>query len=67
LQYIGLKNETLGKRYNYELYEAFNEPDIVNYMKVNRLARAGHLMRMNNDRILKKIFNTKQDGVRRVR
>jgi len=35
-------------------------------MKVNRLAKAGHLMRMNNDRILKKIFNTKPDGVRRV-
>jgi len=50
---------------NYELYEAFNEPN-VNYIKVNRLAWAGHLMRMNNDRILKKISNNKPDGVRRV-
>ena len=42
------------KKYKYELYEAFDEPNIVNYTKVNRLAWAGHLMRMNNDRILKK-------------
>jgi len=66
LQYTELKNETWQKRYNYELYEAFNEPNIVNYMKVNRLARAGRVMGMNNDRILKKIFfNAKPDGVRR--
>jgi len=56
----------MAKRYNFELYEAFNEPNIVNYIKVIRLAWAGHLMCMNNDRILKKIFNTKPDGVRRV-
>ena len=33
---------------------------------VNRLTCVGHLMRMNNDRILKKIFNTNPDGVRRA-
>ena len=55
------------KRYNYELYEKLNEPNIVNYIKVKRLAWAGHLVRMNNDRTIKKIFNTKPDGVRRVR
>jgi TolB-like protein len=26
------------KRYNYELHDTFNEPDTVNYSKVNRLA-----------------------------
>jgi len=69
LRYIfGVKQEkkTWQKRYNYELYEAFNEPNIVNYIKVNRLAWARHLMRTNNDRILKKLFNTKLDGVRRA-
>jgi hypothetical protein len=30
------------------------EPNIVNYIKVKRLAWAGHLVRMNNDRTLKK-------------
>jgi hypothetical protein len=43
------------KRYNYELYETFNEPNIVTYIKVNRLAWAGHLVCMN-DRTLKKIL-----------
>jgi hypothetical protein len=60
------EKETWRKRYNYELYEAFNEPNVVNYIKVKRLARAGHLMSMNNDRTLKKIFNTKPDGVRKA-
>ena len=49
---------------HYELYEIFNEPNIVNYIKVKRLAWAGHLVRMNSDRALKKIFNTKPDGAR---
>ena len=31
-----------------------------------RLAWAGHLVRMNSDRTLKKIFNTKPDGARSV-
>jgi hypothetical protein len=56
----------MAKRYNYELYEIFNEPNIVNYVKVKIVAWAGHLVRVNNDRTLKKIFNTKRDGARSV-
>ena len=48
------ENEIWRKRYNHELYKTFSEPNIVNYIKVKRLAWAGHLMRMNNDRTLKK-------------
>jgi hypothetical protein len=48
------------KRYNYELYEMFNESNIVNYIKVKRLAWAGHLVRMNNDRTLKKYLTPNQ-------
>jgi hypothetical protein len=55
------ENGTWRKRYNYELCEIFIEPNIFNYIKVKRLAWAGHLVRMNNDRTLKKIFNTKPD------
>jgi hypothetical protein len=44
------ENETWRKRYNYELYETFNESNIVNYIKVKRLTWVGHLRRMNNDR-----------------
>jgi hypothetical protein len=39
------------KRYNYELYEIFNDSNIVNYTKAKRVAWAGHLMCMNYNRI----------------
>jgi hypothetical protein len=60
------ENGTWRKRYNYELYEMFKESDIVVYIKAKRLARAGHLTRMSDERTLKKIFSTKPDGTRRV-
>jgi hypothetical protein len=40
--------------HNYELYEIFKDSNIVNYIKVKRLAWVGHLMRMNNDRTITK-------------
>ena len=58
------ENGTWRKIYNYELYGIFNEPNIVNYIKVKRLSWAGHLVRMDRDRTIKKIFNTKPDGAR---
>jgi hypothetical protein len=54
------------KKYNFELYEKFNEPNIVNYVNFKRLSLAVPLVRRNNDRTLKKIFNTTPDEVRRV-
>jgi hypothetical protein len=57
-------NGTWRKRYKHELYEIFNEPNIVNYIIVNRLSWAGYLVRMNNDRTPKNIFITKPDGAR---
>jgi hypothetical protein len=41
----------------------FNEPNIVNYIKVKRLGWTGHLVRMNDNRT-HKTFNTKPDGAR---
>jgi hypothetical protein len=57
---FGAKQETgtWRKRYNYELYETFKQPNVVTYIKVKRLSWAGHLVRMNNDRTVKKIFST---------
>jgi hypothetical protein len=60
------ENGTWRKRYNRELYEIFNDSNIVNYVKAKRLVWAGHLVRMNDNRTLKKIFNTKPDGARSV-
>ena len=48
------------------MYETCNEPNIVNYIKLKRLAWAGHLVRVNSDRRLKKILNNKPDAVRSV-
>jgi len=59
-------NEIWRKIYNYELYEIFNDSNIVNYINVKRLAWAGHLMCTNDNRTMNKIFNTKPDRVRRV-
>jgi hypothetical protein len=66
--FFGEKQEKMlwQKRYNYELYKTFSEPYIINYIQVKRLAWAGHVARMKNDRLLKKIFNTKPEGVRSV-
>jgi hypothetical protein len=41
---------------NYELYEIFNDSNIVNYIKDKRLAWAGHLMRINDNRTLKRKY-----------
>jgi hypothetical protein len=60
------ENGTWRKRYNYVLYETFKEPNNATYIKIKRLAWAGHLVHMNSDRTIKKIFNTKLDGVRSV-
>jgi hypothetical protein len=43
------------EKYNHELYEFFNEPEIVKYIKINRLGWAGHVIRMDNNRTVKKV------------
>jgi hypothetical protein len=55
-----------GKRYNHELYDLFNEPDIVKYIKINRLGWAGQVIRMDNNRTVKKVFNAKPVGIRKI-
>jgi hypothetical protein len=44
----------------------FNEPDTVNYIKMNRLGWAGHVIHMDNNRAVKKVFNTKPIGIRKI-
>ena len=61
-----LKNGVWRKRYNRELCDTFNESYIVNCIKVKRLAWAGHVVRINSDRTLKKTFSTKLERVRTV-
>jgi hypothetical protein len=54
------------KRYNHELYELFNDSDIVKYIKINRLGWAGHVIRIDNNKTVKKVFNTKPVGTRKI-
>jgi hypothetical protein len=60
------KNGVWRKRYNHELYELFNEPDIIKLIKINRLGWAGHVTRMGNNRTIKKVFITKPIGLRKI-
>jgi hypothetical protein len=54
------------KRYNHGLYELFNEPDIVKYIKINRLGWVGLVISINKNRTVKKAFNTKPIGIRKT-
>jgi hypothetical protein len=54
------------KRYNHELYDLFNKPDIVKCIKINRLGWARHVISMHNNRTVKKVFNTKPIGIRKI-
>jgi uncharacterized Rossmann fold enzyme len=44
----------------------FNEPDIIGHIKAKRLEWAEHLICTSENRIVKKIFNTKLEGTRKV-
>jgi hypothetical protein len=40
--------------------------DIAKYVKIKRLSCAGHIIRMGNSRAVKKVFNTRPDGTRKI-
>ena len=54
------------RRFNYELYELYDETDIVRTIKISRLRWLGHVQRMDEDRIPRKLLNTHPDGKRRA-
>jgi hypothetical protein len=43
------------------------KPDLVKYIKINRIKWAGHLMRMANNWVTKRMFNTRPEGKRGTR
>jgi hypothetical protein len=59
------ENGVWRKTYNHEPCELFNEPDIVKYIKINRLGWAGHVISMGSNRTVK-VFNTKPVGIRKI-
>jgi len=59
-------------RWNSELYSLYNEPNIVEGIKIRRLGLAGHIIRLEEEKILKKVLNgnfyaTRPVGRRRTR
>jgi hypothetical protein len=48
------------RRCNFELYKLYDEPDLVKCIKINRLKWAGHIMRMDNNRITKRMYSIGQ-------
>jgi hypothetical protein len=52
------------RRYNFELYTLYDEPDFVKYIKINRLKWTGHVMLMDNNRITEGMLNTRPEGKR---
>ncbi|GFV78275.1 uncharacterized protein TNCV_94351 [Trichonephila clavipes] len=59
------KNGTWRRRSNSELSESYNESDIVNFIKLRRIKWSGHVVRMNEDRTTKKVFNAQPIDTRR--
>jgi hypothetical protein len=49
-------------RNNFELYNLYDKPDLVKYIKINRLKWAGHVIRVDNNRVTKRMFNTRPEG-----
>jgi hypothetical protein len=54
------------ERHDHELYKLFNEPYITKYVKINRLSWAGHIILMENSRIVKKVFSIRPEGTRKI-
>jgi hypothetical protein len=52
------------KRHNRELDDLYDEPNIVNIIKSNRLRRAGHVARMSKNETPKKVIHKNPGGQR---
>ncbi|GFY30549.1 uncharacterized protein TNCV_3523121 [Trichonephila clavipes] len=59
------ENETWRRISNLELYQLYKEFGIVNFIKIERIKWAGQVIRMNEDRTTKKVFNAQPIGTRR--
>jgi hypothetical protein len=53
------ENGTWRKCYNFELYKLFIEADIVRFIKAKRLEWSGQVARASENKMIKKICNTK--------
>ena len=56
-------NDVWRRKHNNELHELYDEPDILNFIKIGRLQWAWHLIRIPDDRPAKEHFNLIQGEV----
>ncbi|GFW95503.1 uncharacterized protein TNCV_1722041 [Trichonephila clavipes] len=61
----GIQENGILRRLNFELYQSYKESDIVNFIKIQRIKWAGYVVRMDEDRTTKKVFNVHPIGPRR--
>ena len=61
------ENGVWRRRMNHELYQVYEDANIVNRIKYGRLQWAGHLVRMPEERIAKTIFDGEPGRGRRLR
>jgi hypothetical protein len=59
------KGESWRIRTNKEIEDKLEGADIVKFIKYLRLRWCGHIERMNNERMPKKIMTTKMEGTRK--
>ena len=58
------ENEQWRKLYNHEIKELYHQPSISNYLRAQRLLWIGHVLRMEEDRVPRKCFQSTPDGTR---
>jgi hypothetical protein len=58
------KNGQWRCRFDTEIYELYKDIDIVNDVQLRRLQWAGHVIRMPEERILRKVMMGRLEGVR---
>jgi hypothetical protein len=54
------------RRYHKKLCQLFEEPDIVKCIKINRLRWCAHVVRMNPQGTVQKVFNSEPCGSRKI-
>ncbi|GFV19163.1 uncharacterized protein TNCV_3223811 [Trichonephila clavipes] len=59
------ENGTWQRGFNFELYQSFKESDIVNFVKIQTIKWAGHVVRIDEAHTTKKVFNAQPIGTRR--
>ncbi|GFU50825.1 uncharacterized protein TNCV_2495291 [Trichonephila clavipes] len=59
------ENGTWRRRSNLDLYQSCKESDIVNFIKIQRIKWAGQVVRMDENRTTKKVFNVQPIDTRR--